>query len=122
MALIFGSKQWISILLFAGVVSAIVAEKVLSSQVGNLNPTEIEDQLQVLTCLRLVRRVILTSDVLQQCSLVQDLNFYRRMNAPQTSSFTAQIFEVLFPYGPAINALLATLYISGPPSKVPFIL
>ena len=39
------------------------------------------------------------------------------MTAPPTTGFTAQIFETLFPYGPAINALLATLYISGPPSK-----
>ena len=59
---------------------------------------------------------MLMANVLQQCSLVQELNIHRRQNAPQTSSFTAQIFEVLFPYGPAINALLATLYISGPPS------
>ncbi|KAK2595930.1 hypothetical protein QQS21_006525 [Conoideocrella luteorostrata] len=32
------------------------------------------------------------------------------------SSFTTRLFAVLFPGSPAVNALLATLYISGPPN------
>jgi len=35
---------------------------------------------------------------------------------PTTSSLTSRIFSVLFPGSPAVNALLATLYISGPPN------
>jgi solute carrier family 39 (zinc transporter), member 7 len=36
--------------------------------------------------------------------------------SPTTSSLTSRIFAVLFPGSPATNALLATLYISGPPN------
>lgn len=35
---------------------------------------------------------------------------------PETASLTARIFAVLFPSSPAVNSLLATLYISGPPN------
>ncbi|EHK96737.1 putative Histidine-rich membrane protein KE4 like protein [Glarea lozoyensis 74030] len=55
-------------------------------------------------------------DELQQCALVQDLNTYKLATSPQTSSLTSRIFAVLFPGSPAVNALLATLYISGPPN------
>jgi solute carrier family 39 (zinc transporter), member 7 len=48
--------------------------------------------------------------------LVQDLNAYKLAIAPQTSSLTSRIFAVLFPSSPAVNALLGTLYISGPPN------
>lgn len=34
----------------------------------------------------------------------------------QPSSLTTRLFAVLFPGSPAVNALLATLYISGPPN------
>jgi zinc transporter 7 len=44
------------------------------------------------------------------------LNAYKLATNPPTSSFTARIFAVLFPGSPAVNALLATLYISGPPN------
>jgi solute carrier family 39 (zinc transporter), member 7 len=47
---------------------------------------------------------------------VQDLNNYKVATSPQTSSLTSRIFAVLFPGSPAVNALLATLYISGPPN------
>jgi len=52
----------------------------------------------------------------QECPLVQDLNTYKVATSPQTSSLTSRIFAVLFPSSPAVNALLATLYISGPPN------
>jgi zinc transporter 7 len=48
--------------------------------------------------------------------LVQDLNAYKLATSPETSSLTSRIFAILFPGSPAINALLATLYISGPPN------
>ncbi|KAI1461582.1 Zip-domain-containing protein [Annulohypoxylon moriforme] len=53
---------------------------------------------------------------LQTCSIVQELNAEKFESASETSTLTSQIFAVLFPGSPAINALLATLYISGPPN------
>ena len=54
---------------------------------------------------------------LQECAIVQDLNEYKAAITPHTSSLTSRIFAVLFPSAhPGINALLATLYISGPPN------
>ena len=47
---------------------------------------------------------------------MQDLNAYKLATSPATSSITSRIFAVLFPGSPAVNALLATLYISGPPN------
>ena len=56
-------------------------------------------------------------DKLQECAIVQDLNDYKAAVHPPTSSLTSRIFTVLFPSAhPGINALLATLYISGPPN------
>ncbi|RDW69844.1 hypothetical protein BP6252_08864 [Coleophoma cylindrospora] len=53
---------------------------------------------------------------LQECPLVQDLNAHKLATSPQTSSLTSRVFAVLFPGSPAVNAILATLYISGPPN------
>ncbi|KAI1733413.1 putative ZIP zinc transporter [Xylaria scruposa] len=53
---------------------------------------------------------------LQTCSVVQELNAAKLAAAPDTSTLTSKIFAVLFPGTPAVNALLATLYISGPPN------
>ncbi|KAJ5239903.1 Zinc/iron permease [Penicillium chermesinum] len=53
---------------------------------------------------------------LQNCPLVASLNEHKRATAPETTSLSSQIFVVLFPGSPAVNALLATLYISGPPN------
>ncbi|KAI9646838.1 hypothetical protein NHQ30_004837 [Ciborinia camelliae] len=56
-------------------------------------------------------------DQLQQCPLVQDLNAYQQASSHHvTSTLTSRIFAILFPSTPAVNALLATLYISGPPN------
>lgn len=53
----------------------------------------------------------------QQCALVQDLNAYKSATSPPTSSFSSAVFSYLFPSAnPAVNSLLATLYISGPPN------
>jgi solute carrier family 39 (zinc transporter), member 7 len=53
----------------------------------------------------------------QQCAFVQSLNDHKiKTQAPQ-ASLTTQLFSYLFPSSsPAINALLATAYISGPPN------
>lgn len=54
---------------------------------------------------------------LQTCPVVQELNTAKLAHfeaAP--SSLTTKLFSVLFPGSPAVNALLATLYISGPPN------
>ncbi|OQD77965.1 hypothetical protein PENDEC_c002G00404 [Penicillium decumbens] len=53
---------------------------------------------------------------LQNCPLVESLNEHKRATAPQTTSLLSKIFAVLFPGSPAVNSLLATLYISGPPN------
>jgi zinc transporter 7 len=53
----------------------------------------------------------------QSCSIVKELSaakFAHHAAAP--SSLTTKLFAVLFPGSPAVNALLATLYISGPPN------
>lgn len=55
---------------------------------------------------------------------MQELNIHKRATAPEVPGYASQVFETLFPGtpiagipGPAVNALLATLYISGPPSQ-----
>ncbi|BCS00529.1 Zn(2+) transporter YKE4 [Aspergillus luchuensis] len=53
---------------------------------------------------------------LQNCPLVESLNEHKRAAAPQTASLTSKIFSILFPGSPAVNAILATIYISGPPN------
>ncbi|KAL5355226.1 ZIP zinc transporter-domain-containing protein [Aspergillus floccosus] len=65
--------------------------------VGDLSVAEIEDELQ-------------------NCPLVESLNEHKRASKPQTTSLTSKIFAVLFPGSPAVNAILATIYISGPPN------
>ncbi|CAK7245697.1 MAG: hypothetical protein STHCBS139747_007286 [Sporothrix thermara] len=61
------------------------------------------------------------NDLLQECDVVQalgqqKLQHYGGADGAVPSSTTAKIFAVLFPGSPAVNALLATLYISGPPN------
>ncbi|OAR01643.1 hypothetical protein LLEC1_03140 [Akanthomyces lecanii] len=56
-------------------------------------------------------------DELQTCSIVQHLSAAKQAHHDaQPSSLTTRLFAVLFPGSPAVNALLATLYISGPPN------
>lgn len=47
---------------------------------------------------------------------MQDINAEKLARHDSTSSAVSRIFAVLFPGSPAVNALLATLYISGPPN------
>ncbi|KAL4884214.1 ZIP zinc transporter-domain-containing protein [Aspergillus karnatakaensis] len=65
--------------------------------VGDLSVSQIEEELQ-------------------SCPLVESLNEHKRATSPQTASLTSKIFSILFPGSPAVNSLLATLYISGPPN------
>jgi zinc transporter 7 len=47
---------------------------------------------------------------------VQGINAEKLARHDSSSSAVSRIFAVLFPGSPAVNALLATLYISGPPN------
>ncbi|KAL2114385.1 hypothetical protein VUR80DRAFT_8075 [Thermomyces stellatus] len=53
---------------------------------------------------------------LQTCSIVQDLNAHKAASVAEQSTLSSRLFDLLFPGSPAVNALLATLYISGPPN------
>ncbi|KAF2397797.1 putative ZIP family metal cation transporter [Trichodelitschia bisporula] len=53
---------------------------------------------------------------LEECPLVQSLNLQKAASAPTADSYLSKLFYFLFPGSPAVNALLATLYISGPPN------
>ena len=47
---------------------------------------------------------------------MQELGAEKLARSHSTSTLVSRIFAVLFPGSPAVNALLATLYISGPPN------
>jgi len=91
----------LSLSVFLGVlvwhVVAVAVQGETGVPVDSLTPHAIEEQLQ-------------------DCPLVQALNQHKLRAAPTTSSVTSQIFAFFFPGSPAVNALLATLYISGPPN------
>ncbi|KXS96760.1 hypothetical protein AC578_5336 [Pseudocercospora eumusae] len=70
----------------------------VATDVGSLSTQEIEEQLQ-------------------QCPIIEALAAHKTLHEPATSSWLQQSFKVLFPFAsPALNALMATLYISGPPN------
>lgn len=48
--------------------------------------------------------------------MVADLSAEKLAASEGASTLTSRIFGVLFPGSPAVNAILATLYISGPPN------
>ncbi|RYN26204.1 hypothetical protein AA0115_g7204 [Alternaria tenuissima] len=95
------NRTLLSLAIFLGVLGWNVAAAAVKGETGvpvaNLSAHEIEEQLQ-------------------ECPLVQALNQHKVASAPTTSSLSSQIFAFLFPGSPAVNALLATLYISGPPN------
>ncbi|KAL4778418.1 ZIP zinc transporter [Aspergillus varians] len=76
---------------------AVLAAAQDAITVGDLSVSQIEDKLQ-------------------SCPLVESLNEHKRASSPETTSWTSKIFSILFPGSPAVNSLLATLYISGPPN------
>jgi zinc transporter 7 len=62
-----------------------------------------------------MRRVAAANNC-QKCSVVQTLNAQKAADNPESSTLISKAFSMLFPGSPAVNALLATLYISGPPN------
>ncbi|KAL5119604.1 hypothetical protein ACEQ8H_002450 [Pleosporales sp. CAS-2024a] len=95
------NRSLLSLAIFLGVLAWNVAAAAVKGETGtpvaSLSANQIEEQLQ-------------------QCPLVQALNQHKVTANPTTSSVTSQIFAFLFPGSPAVNSLLATLYISGPPN------
>ncbi|KIW96121.1 uncharacterized protein Z519_03188 [Cladophialophora bantiana CBS 173.52] len=84
--------------LFLGLVISVCVEAVEGKDIGLLTREEIEEKVQ-------------------QCAFVQSLSEAKAKNNPAQASLTTQLFAALFPSSsPAINALLATAYISGPPN------
>ncbi|KAK6526279.1 hypothetical protein TWF694_004880 [Orbilia ellipsospora] len=55
---------------------------------------------------------------LQTCEVVQELNRMKMEEVSTSPSWTKQLFAVLFPGSPAVNSILATAYISGPPNFI----
>ncbi|KAI1623754.1 major histocompatibility complex, class I [Exophiala viscosa] len=84
--------------LFLGLAATVCAESFLKKDPSLLTLDEIEETVQ-------------------QCSFVKRLSEYKVETSPAHASLTTRLFEILFPSSsPAINALLATAYISGPPN------
>jgi solute carrier family 39 (zinc transporter), member 7 len=89
--------QWPLLALLLGA-SVAYAGSLYEGGIESLSPEQIEDGIQ-------------------ECHFVQALNEAKVKSAPQTASLTSKLFAILFPSSsPAINALLATAYISGPPN------
>ncbi|EMC99048.1 hypothetical protein BAUCODRAFT_120341 [Baudoinia panamericana UAMH 10762] len=81
-----------------GSVVAEVVPKVTESHVGSLSTQEIEEQLQ-------------------QCPILESLAAHNAATKPVGSSPLQQAFRLLFPFtSPALNSMMGTLYISGPPN------
>ncbi|KAI2635329.1 putative ZIP zinc transporter [Xylaria nigripes] len=98
---IFQARYWLLICLFT-----VLA---LASQLEDHESPAATTSLDTLSLEKL-------DEKLQTCNIVQELNAAKLASAPDTSTLTSKIFAVLFPGSPAVNALLATLYISGPPN------
>ncbi|OHE93942.1 ZIP Zinc transporter [Colletotrichum orchidophilum] len=90
---------WALFLLVQLGIASSVAEKIglTSKPVASLSLEELDEQLQ-------------------QCSVVQSLTADKLAKLSSTPSLLSRAFGTLFPGSPAVNALLATLYISGPPN------
>ncbi|KAI0460279.1 putative ZIP zinc transporter [Xylaria acuta] len=95
------ARCWLFVCLLAGLV--------LASQLEDRDHGKPTASLDSLSLAQL-------DEKLQTCSVVQELNAAKLAAADNTSTLTSKIFAVLFPGTPAVNALLATLYISGPPN------
>ncbi|KAI1814328.1 putative ZIP zinc transporter [Poronia punctata] len=92
-------KYWLLASLFAGLVLAshLKDHDQPIASLGSLSLEQLEEKLQT-------------------CDVVRELNAAKAANLSDTSTLSSKIFAVLFPGSPAVNALLATLYISGPPN------
>ncbi|KAF2835424.1 Zinc/iron permease [Patellaria atrata CBS 101060] len=89
----------VAALIFVAQASVSILHKTESESIANLTVAQIEDKLQ-------------------ECSIVQALNKHKVGSGSntETSGLTARIFATLFPGSPAVNSILATVYISGPPN------
>lgn len=59
------------------------------------------------------------NEQLATCPVVEHLNMVKAVEAAaHEETLVEWVFEQLFPFGPAANALLATAYISGPPNFI----
>ncbi|KAK1968109.1 ZIP zinc transporter [Colletotrichum sublineola] len=90
---------WVLFLLVQLGIASSVADKLgfAGKAVADLSLEELDEQLQ-------------------QCSIVQSLTADKLSKLNDTPSLLSRAFGVLFPGSPAVNAILATLYISGPPN------
>ncbi|WYZ45233.1 hypothetical protein EsH8_VIII_000549 [Colletotrichum jinshuiense] len=90
---------WALFLLVQLGIASSVAEKLTSAtkSAASLSLEELDEQLQ-------------------QCAIVQSLTADKLSKLDDTPSLLSRAFAVLFPGSPAVNAILATLYISGPPN------
>ncbi|KAK9363706.1 ZIP zinc transporter-domain-containing protein [Lipomyces starkeyi] len=55
---------------------------------------------------------------LQNCPVVKELDTLRSSSQSYDTSWIQKTFAMIFPFGPGLNALLATAYISGPPNLI----
>ncbi|KAI1434611.1 putative ZIP zinc transporter [Xylaria sp. CBS 124048] len=101
MAVVFPARCWLLVCLFVALT--------LATQLGDRESPAAITSFDALSVDQLDER-------LQTCSVVQELNAAKLASTPNSSTLTSKIFAVLFPSSPAVNALLATLYISGPPN------
>ncbi|KAI1487155.1 ZIP zinc transporter [Biscogniauxia mediterranea] len=92
------AKSWAILLLFVGL--ALASDLGGSSKNASHIPMSLEE----------------LDEKLQTCDVVRSLNAEKLASSSETSTMVSKMFAVLFPGTPAVNALLATLYISGPPN------
>ena len=110
--------QWrcIAVLLACVIVHTVASKSASGHDVAHMKHHEIEEAIQV----RKTRLFYAYSLIIEtkECSIVRDLNAHRASTVPSAaSSYSTRLFALLFPSTkPAVNALLATLYISGPPN------
>ena len=111
-------RRWQFLCLLALSIGLVHQTAAKLHNVAQMSVPELEDALQVSTHNTSISSgSLLATDSEKQCPIVKDLNRHKIDTNPQTSGLTSKIFAVLFPGSPAVNALLATLYISGPPSQ-----
>jgi solute carrier family 39 (zinc transporter), member 7 len=117
-------RRALALALICALVVTVAADAALKDGTRiRLSNAEVEEKLQVRAnfahCFGLHKSFLdehlLTT--VKECTIVQSLNADKLRNAPETASYTTKLFALLFPStSPAVNALLATAYISGPPN------
>ncbi|KAK5115298.1 hypothetical protein LTR62_001498 [Meristemomyces frigidus] len=79
-------------------VTAEVIPQITKQNLSSLSTHEIEEQLQ-------------------SCPIIESLSAHHAAAKPPNASFLQQSFRLLFPFtSPALNSMMGTLYISGPPN------